>query len=67
VALAYSDEGLQEQQGRKWETRGLRRLVTSRDGSRVLERRREHTGGPGRWRRGHGYTARSPMSASRGK
>jgi hypothetical protein len=45
----------------------MRRLVTSRDGSGVLEQRRGHSEDLGRWRRRHSYAVRSPVSANKGK
>jgi hypothetical protein len=65
AALAYSCEQLREHHGREWEIKGMGRWVTSRDGSRELERRRERSGALGRWRWRHDCTVESPVSASR--
>jgi hypothetical protein len=67
AAEMNSGERLRGQQSRECGIMGMRRLVTLRDGSGVLEQRRGHIEDLGRWRRRHGCTTRIPVSANRGK
>jgi hypothetical protein len=67
AAELNSGERLHGQKSRECGIMGMRRLVTSRDGSGVLEQRRGRSEDLGRWWRRHGCTMRSPVSANRGK